>query len=72
MLTSVLFLDRVMYTPERLSKIAIEAAKEDSVFTLDDRLGLVYDAVAISKAGLRKLSSTLTLIDLLRNEKECA
>ncbi|KAK0197309.1 leucyl aminopeptidase [Armillaria mellea] len=61
---------RVLYTPERLSKIADEAAQVDSPFSVDDRMGLVYDAMALSKAGLSKLSSALTLVDKLRNEKE--
>jgi len=65
------FLDRVLYTPERLSAIASEAAKEGSVFTLDDRIGLLQDAMALSKAGFLQLSSTLTLIELWKNEKEC-
>ncbi|KAF8985615.1 leucyl aminopeptidase [Cyathus striatus] len=61
---------RVLYTSDRLKRIAVEAAKTDSVFSLNDRIGLVYDAMAVSKAGLAKLSSALTLIDILRNEKE--
>ncbi|KAL1709873.1 hypothetical protein EV121DRAFT_252475 [Schizophyllum commune] len=60
----------VLYTPERLAAIGQEAAKVDSLFTLDDRMGLVFDAFATSKAGLSKLSSSLTLVNLLRNEKE--
>lgn len=64
--------DRVLYEPDRLAKIAEEAAKDNSIFTLNDRLGLVYDSVALSKAGLAKVSSALTLIDILgKNEKEC-
>lgn len=63
--------DRVLYTPERLSKIAAEATKEDSIFSLNDRLGLVQDAMALSKAGLLKLSGALTLVDIFKNEKEC-
>ncbi|KAJ7102847.1 leucyl aminopeptidase [Mycena epipterygia] len=59
---------RVLYTPERLSKIAIEAAKEDSIFSLSDRMGLIYDVAELSQAGLAQLSSFLTLIDLWRNE----
>jgi len=61
---------RVLYTPKRLATIAAEAAKENSVFSLDDRMGLVQDALALSKAGLAKVSSALTLIDLWKNEKE--
>ncbi|PPQ65107.1 hypothetical protein CVT24_003068 [Panaeolus cyanescens] len=61
---------RVLYTPERLAKIAAEAAKENSAFSLNDRIGLVHDSMALSKAGLQKLSSALTLIDTWKNEKE--
>ncbi|KAL1672234.1 hypothetical protein EV122DRAFT_284153 [Schizophyllum commune] len=60
----------VLYTPERLAQIGLEAAKEDSLFTLDDRIGLINDAFATAKAGLSKLSSSLTLVELLRNGKE--
>ena len=63
--------DRVLYTPERLALIAAEAAKENSVFSLEDRMGLVQDAMALSKAGLAKVSSALTLVDTWKNEKEC-
>ena len=68
---SDLFLDRVLYTPERLVLIAKEAAREGSVFSLNDRLGLINDTMALSKAGLAKLSSALTMIDLWRGETEC-
>jgi aminopeptidase 2 len=61
---------RVLYTPERLSKIAEEASKPDSVFTLDDRMGLVQDAFALSQAGFAKLSSSLTLVNLWKAESE--
>jgi aminopeptidase 2 len=64
-------LDRVLYSPERLAKIAAEASKENSIFTLDDRMGILYDTMALSKAGLAKLSDTLTVIDLWSAEKEC-
>lgn len=62
---------RVLYTPDRLIKIAAEAAKENSAFSLDDRMGLAQDAFALSKAGFAKLSSALTLVDLWKNETEC-
>lgn len=66
-------LDRVLYTPEHVGKIAVEAAKPAgaSAFSLDDRIGLVHDAMALSKAGLAKLSSALTLVDALKGETEC-
>ncbi|KAH9483761.1 Aminopeptidase 2, mitochondrial [Psilocybe cubensis] len=61
---------RVLYTPERLALIAAEAAKENSVFSLEDRMGLVYDAMALARAGFSKLSSSLNLVDGLKSEKE--
>ena len=63
--------DRVLYTPERLEKIAEQAASKNSPYSLNDRLGLVHDTMALSRAGLAKLSSALTLVDKLKNEKEC-
>ncbi|KAJ7738474.1 leucyl aminopeptidase [Mycena maculata] len=61
---------RVLYTPERLAKIAAEASKENSILTLEDRMGILYDVTALSKAGLAKLSDTLTVIDIWSKEKE--
>ena len=61
----------MLYTPDRLALIAKEAAKEGSIFSLEDRLGLITDAMALSRAGLAKVTSALTLIDLWRGEKEC-
>jgi hypothetical protein len=65
--------DRVLYTPEHLEKLAKEAAKPEGqgILTLNDRIGLVNDTLALSKAGLAKLSSALTLVDGLKNETEC-
>lgn len=63
--------DRVLYSDERLVKIAEEAAKKDSVFSLDDRIGLVLDAPALSQAGYTKTSSTLALVNALRDETNC-
>jgi hypothetical protein len=63
--------DRVLYTSERLAQIATEAAKTDSIFDFNDRIGLVNDAMALAKAGFSNTSSAMTLIDILRNEQEC-
>lgn len=61
----------MLYTPERLSAIAKEAGKpKDSLFTFEDRIGLINDSPALAKAGLVQLSSTLTLIDNFRDETE--
>ena len=69
--TYFLKLDRVLYSPERLALIGSEAAKENSVFSLNDRIGLVHDAFALGKAGFLKLSSALNLVQNLRHEQEC-
>ncbi|KAJ4488175.1 leucyl aminopeptidase [Lentinula aciculospora] len=61
---------RVLYEDAHLSKIAAEVAKPASVFAVEDRMGLVNDVLALSKAALMKLSNALTLIDALRNEQE--
>lgn len=63
--------DRVLYTAERLEKLAREAASSDSVFSLNDCIGLVNDAMALAKAGLSKISSAMTLIDHLQNNEDC-
>lgn len=64
-------LDRVLYTPERLEKIAEEASKPNSIFSLNDRMGMVNDSVALAKAGLAPVTGALTLIQGLKNEQEC-
>ena len=61
----------MLYSPERLAKIATEAAKGDSFFTVDDRIGIVHDAFATAGAGLSKLSSALNVVQILHDEKEC-
>ncbi|KAI0933682.1 hypothetical protein AcV5_005768 [Taiwanofungus camphoratus] len=61
---------RVLYTPERLSAIGQEAAKSPSPFSVEDRIGVVYDALALAKAGFSEVSSALSLIEILRDERE--
>ncbi|KAL5490410.1 APE2 [Sanghuangporus weigelae] len=61
---------RVLYTPERLDKIGAEAAKKDSVFNMNDRLGLINDVFALSNAGFGKNSAALNLVQNLRQEEE--
>ena len=63
--------DHVLYTPERLEAIADEARKPNSVFSLNDRIGIVQDSLALMKAGLLEVSAVFSLIDALRNENEC-
>ena len=54
-----------------MAKIGAEAAKENSLFSLNDRIGLLYDVFALANAGFGKVSAALTLVDELRHEKEC-
>ncbi|EIM90757.1 leucyl aminopeptidase [Stereum hirsutum FP-91666 SS1] len=62
---------RVLYTPQRLSLIAHEAAKTiGSAFSLNDRIGLVHDAMAFAKSGHLKISAALELVNILRSERE--
>ena len=64
-------IDRVLYPTEILNRIGQEAAKESSVFSLDDRIGLVFDSFILASAGLLQTSGALSLIETLREEKEC-
>lgn len=66
-----MIIDRVLYSDERFAAIAKEAAKGDTVFSLNDRIGLVHDIMTLSKAGFCKVSSALTIVDILHDEKEC-
>ncbi|CUA72325.1 hypothetical protein RSOLAG22IIIB_00991 [Rhizoctonia solani] len=61
---------RTAYTPERLAKLGEEAARSGSVFGLEDRVGLVSDAMVLARAGYGKTSGGLNLISRLRNETE--
>lgn len=60
------------YLGDRAQKIAEEAAKSNSVFSVDDRIGLVYDTKALAEAGYIKASRPLNLALILsRKETEC-
>ena len=61
----------MLYSPDITAKISVEAAKPDSILSLNDRIGLVLDSVALAKAGFSDTGSMFTLIDGLRGEKEC-
>lgn len=54
--------DRVLYTPDRLQKIAAQANAPDGVFGLNDRIGLVHDAMALAKSGHLDISAVLALV----------
>ncbi|KAI8998978.1 leucyl aminopeptidase [Trametes punicea] len=60
----------VQYSADRLAKLGQQAATTDSPFSLSDRIGLVSDAFALSKASYTSVSSALELISALHDEKE--
>lgn len=59
---------RVAYSPSRLALLGQEAAKPDSGFSLEDRVGLVNDAHTLAKAGYGETSGTLSLLQTLLAE----
>nr|XP_012184617.1 uncharacterized protein FIBRA_07548 [Fibroporia radiculosa]CCM05334.1 predicted protein [Fibroporia radiculosa] len=61
---------RVLYSPDRLVQMALEAVKPSSPFSTEDRMGIIYDAVALSRAGLIDVSSALSSIYVFRNETD--
>lgn len=63
---------RVSYSPERLAKLGEEAAKPDSIFSVEDRIGLVSDATTLARAGSGKTSGSLNLVSKLGGETEYA
>lgn len=63
-------LDRVQYSGERLAKIAQEATKKTSIVSVEDRMGLINDTVALAMASLTKTSDALELIKNFSWEKQ--
>jgi aminopeptidase 2 len=61
---------RVAYSAERLLALGEEAAKKESGFTTEDRIGLVSDAMTLARAGYSKTSGGLNLISKLSGEQE--
>ncbi|SCZ99097.1 BZ3500_MvSof-1268-A1-R1_Chr3-1g05810 [Microbotryum saponariae] len=61
---------RTLYPEDRLAKLGEEAGKENTHFSLSDRMGLVGDAMALATSGYAKTSGALTLFSKLTNEKE--
>lgn len=61
---------RVAYSADRLSALGEEAAKKESGFTTEDRIGLVSDAMTLARAGYSKTSGGLNLVSKLSGEQE--
>ena len=60
---------RVAYTPEHLAVLARAAAQRDSVFTAEDRLGLLNDAFTLAQAGYTNTSAALDLLHTWKDER---
>ena len=63
--------DRVRYPPDRIAKIAAEASKKNSLVSLEDKLGLLSDSLALARAGYAETSSVLDLIKGFKSEDRC-
>ncbi|KDQ18450.1 hypothetical protein BOTBODRAFT_28829 [Botryobasidium botryosum FD-172 SS1] len=61
---------RTAYSPERLTKLGEQASAKNSVFSTEDRMGLVTDAFELARSNVSKTSGALNLINKLRSEKE--
>lgn len=61
--TDTVGLYRVAYSPERLAKLG----KQASLFSTEDRIGLISDSAALASAGYAKTSSALSLVAELSN-----
>jgi len=61
---------RVLYPPERLAKIAQQAASKPPIFSLNDRIGLVHDVFALAGAGYTYVSVALNLVHHLGEGEE--
>ncbi|KAF7792587.1 hypothetical protein EIP86_003681 [Pleurotus ostreatoroseus] len=61
---------RVQYERERFLQIAEEIEHNQSKFSLNDKIGLIHDVVALGLAGYEGISVTLAIIYAFRNEKE--
>jgi len=61
---------RVSYEPQVLKQLGAWATVQNSAFSLEDRMGLVNDAITLAKAGTSPTTGALDLIAGLKNETE--
>ena len=65
--------DRVLYSEARLVKLGEIAAQQATPFSVEDRMGLINDVMALATAGFTDMSSVLSLIQVLcKDERERA
>jgi len=62
--------DRVLYSPDHLSKLGDEATRANSSLSREDRMGLVSDAFVLGRAGYGETSAALDLMKKLRNDRD--
>jgi aminopeptidase 2 len=58
---------RVAYSPERLRILAQNA--KDGLLSVNDRLGLIADALAVAQSGRSKTSTVLSLLETFQDEE---
>jgi hypothetical protein len=61
----------VLYSGDLFDKGMQEAVKVNSIFTAEDRVGLLLDTLAFAKAGLTRTNRLLSLGYALRGERDC-
>ena len=69
-LTRLVVVVRVSYVPEVLNQLGVWATAKNSPFSVEDRMGLVNDAITLAKAGTSSTSGALDLIAVLKSETE--
>ncbi len=65
-LTHLVVVVRVSYAPEVLKQLGVWATAKNSPFSVEDRMGLVNDAITLAKAGTSSTSGALDLIAVLK------
>ncbi|KAG8742045.1 Aminopeptidase 2 mitochondrial [Ceratobasidium sp. 414] len=61
---------RVAYSPKQLAELSKEASRGDSIFSLEDRVGLVSDAMILARAGYGTTSGGLEVILGMRGQMD--
>ncbi|KZT61401.1 hypothetical protein CALCODRAFT_553125 [Calocera cornea HHB12733] len=61
---------RVLYTPQHLAKLADAAGRPNSIFSAEDKMGLIGDAFTLAKSGHGSTSAALELVSKLRMDED--
>ena len=68
--TCLVVVVRASYVPEVLKQLGVWATAKNSPFSVEDRMGLVNDAITLAKAGTSSTGGALDLIAGLKSETE--